>query len=526
MKRNQPPTLATRVRSGAVWNLATTIILRLSNILLTAVIAHILAPRDFGAYAVSLTAFAIVSAVGEFGVASCLIRADFDIDALAPTMVTVSLATSAVLAAAMAVAAEPIASMLGSAYAAGPVRVMSLAVILTGVMAVPSAQLIRDFRQDKLFLANVAAFVPSTLLLIVLAKSGGGAMAFAWSRVAGQFVVGLVFIIAVKKNYFAGLNRMALNVLFRFGVPLASANFVNFILINVDYALVGRFMGAVALGTYVLAFNVSAWPSSLLSAMINNVAMPAFSRVKQDAVLLRDAVVDGVRMIAFVVLPMCGIIMALARPLVATLYGPKWAASANVLSFLTIYAACSLICVLVANIISSMGYPKLLLVIQLIWLAALTPAMLLGVHDDGIVGAAFAHIAVIGPIVLPCYLLVLRRATGVGFRPVARAIFPALIAAVGAGLAAKAVSSQFTSPLVQLLAGSLVGGLVYVLIAAPQLLTRLNRAQLRRLRKNRVFRIYVTTARAVGLSVPGGPRHAAPRVRVRRAGPISQLAER
>jgi len=112
--------------------MASTVVLRFSNILITAVVAHILAPRDFGVFAVALTAFAIVSAIGELGVASCLIRADLDIDSLAPTMATVSMATSALLAAAMAVFARPIAAALGSPYAAGAVRVMALAVILTG----------------------------------------------------------------------------------------------------------------------------------------------------------------------------------------------------------------------------------------------------------------------------------------------------------------------------------------------------------------------------------------------------------
>jgi lipopolysaccharide exporter len=274
---------------------------------------------------------------------------------------------------------------------------------------------------------------------------------------------------------------------------------------------------------------VSSWPSSLLSTVINNIAMPAFSRVKRDADLLRRAVVDAVRMIAFVVMPMCAVIMALARPLVVTLYGSKWTSSANVLSFLTIYAAVSLICVLVANIISSMGYPKLLLSIQLIWLGALTPAMILGVHYDGIVGASFAHIAVIGPIVLPCYLIVLKRATGVSIAKVVGALLPALVAGVVAGLAAKVVAAQFTSPLVQLLAGGVAGGLLYVLIAIPQFFGRLKPAQLRRLRRYPMFRAYLNAAKTVGLTSGSAPRHAAPRparhIRVARPARVTPVVE-
>src|SRR6516162_7198237 len=135
-----PPSLSARVRRGALWSALSTLVLRLVTIAITAVVAHILTPRDFGVFTVALTAYLIVSSLGELGVASCLVRADLDLDSLAPTMVTVSLTTSAVLAGAMGIFAKPIATALGSADAAGTVRVMALAVILAGVFAVPNAE--------------------------------------------------------------------------------------------------------------------------------------------------------------------------------------------------------------------------------------------------------------------------------------------------------------------------------------------------------------------------------------------------
>jgi O-antigen/teichoic acid export membrane protein len=519
MTENVSQPLSASVRRGALWNVATTLVLRLANILITAVVARILDPRAFGEFAVALTAYAIVSAIGEFGVASCLIRADLDIDSLAPTMATVSLATSVILAAAMVFFAEPIAAALGSAYAAGPVRVMALAVIMTGVFAVPGAQLVRDFKQDKLFLANVISFVPSTIALLLLAKTGSGAMAFAWSRVLGQFVVGCVLIASVPKIYLPGIARSALLLLFRFGLPLAAANFVNYILLNVDYALVGHLLGAVALGTYVLAFNVASWPSNLLGAMINNVAMPAFSRVKHDAVLFRDAIINSQRALCLVVMPMCGALMALARPLVLTLYGSKWAASADVLSFLSIYSAISMICLLFANILASIGRTKVLFVIQLAWLAELAPAMALGVRRDGIVGAAIAHIVIIGPVVLPCYYLALKRATGVRLGALAKATSPALLASAAAALVARAATSPFNSPLMQLAAGLSVYGLVYVIAVAPQAIILLNQEQAAKLGLSRILQLYDIAARLIRVPISSRPE----RVGDNGGGPARQM---
>ena len=489
------PSLSKRVRQGALWSVLSTLILRLSNIAITAVVAHILAPRAFGVFAVALTSYAIISAVGQLGVASCLMRADLDVETMAPTLVTVSMVTNAILAIAMALFARTIAGALGSVDGAEAVRIMALALLLEGMFAVPFGLLTRDFKQDKLFWANAISFVPSTVTLLLLAKSGDGALAFAWSRVISQFVLGCVMVTFLPRMYWPGIARNALSLLLKFGVPLAGANLVNYILLNVDYAFVGHLIGAVALGAYVLAFNVASWPAGLLGGVINTVSMPAFSRVKHDPMLLKSAMGSALRAVSLIVMPMCGLMMALARPLVLTLYGAKWAASAEVLSVLSLYGAISIICVLFANMLTSLGKAKFILVVQLIWLGALVPAMAVGVHRNGIVGAAYAHIVIIGPLVLPCYVVALRKATGVHFSTLIKAVLPSLLAAAVAAFAARAAASHFTRPLTQLFAGLVAGGLVYVAAAAPQGVALLGQQRAKKLHVLGLFRLHESIAR-------------------------------
>jgi lipopolysaccharide exporter len=479
-----------KVRKGAFWSLANTALLKVASLLITAVVAHILSPSDFGVFTIAMTAYVIVSSVGELGVSSCLIRADLDIDRLAPTMVTVSWVTSALQAAAMYAFARPIASALGSAAAADPIRVMALVLIIVGLFAVPSAQLVRSFRQDKLFLAEALSFVFSTAVLILLARSGSGALAFAWSRVVGQLISGFVLFVSVRRNYRPGITRAALSLLWKFGVPLGGANVITFILLNVDYALVGHLLGAIALGIYVLAFNVASWPGSLLGAMINNVSMPAFSQVKQDGATLNPAIIDAVRAIALVVMPISALTVALAEPLVVTLYGAKWTASANVLMVLALYGAISIMCILFSNILAALGRAGLLFVVQLIWLVSLIPAMAAGVHLRGVVGAALAHIVILVPIVLPCYLVALKRTAGIRLWAVARSILPALLLAAAAGLVARYAAAQFANSVIQLMAGGAAGGVIYLLATAPQFITLLNRGKDTRQRGLTILRWY------------------------------------
>ena len=495
------PRLSVSVRRGVLWSALSTLLLRLFNVAVTAVVAHILAPRDFGVFTVALTAYTVISSLSEFGIGSCLIRADLDIDAMAPTMVTVSLMTSAVSGEVMALFARQIATALGSADGAESIRIMALAVLISGISSVPGAQLARDFKQDKLFLANIISLIPSTAVLILLAKSGNGAMAFAWSRLIASFVMCCVMVVSVPKHYRPGISRNALSILFRFGLPLAGANIINFILINVDYVFVGHLMGAVALGAYMLAFTLASSPGLLLGNVINSIAMPAFSRVKNDPDRLKNAMIGSLRAVSLILMPMCSLMWALARPLVLTLYGAKWEASVPVLSILSIYGGISIICILFANMLTSLGKAKFTLVVQVLWLCALVPAMVLGVHRNGIVGAAAAHIVVIVPLVLPSYLIALKRATGIRLTMLGRAVLPPLLAASAAALAARITAAQFASPLAQLVSGLTVGCLIYLAAAGPLLVAWLSHTQAARLRAPRLFRLYDSAARVVGRPV-------------------------
>jgi lipopolysaccharide exporter len=503
----EPKSMSASVRSGAAWSLASAMLLRLTSVLTTAIIAHILSRLDFGVFAIAMTANGIVNAVGELGMGSCLVRADLDLDSLGPTMVTVSVVTNTLQAGAMVVFAGPIAQALGSVRAVDSIRILALGMLLSSFAAVPNCQLVRDFRQNRLFLAQAIAFVPATAVLFLLAASGSGATAFAWSLVAGQLASGCVAIFSVKKIYLPGFTRSAMSVLFRSGLPLGGANIVNYVLLNVDYALLGHLMGAVALGTYVLAFNVASWPASLLGNVINNVSMPAFSRIKSDPDLLRSAIARAVRSISLAVLPISVLTLVLARPIVLTLYGAKWVSAAEALSVLAAYGAVSILCGLFANVLAGLGLSRLLFAVQLVWLAVLVPAMVIGVHKAGLIGAAVAHIAVIVPIVLPSYLFLLRRTTGVRLFVLARAVLPTLLAACAAALAAFGAASRLTSPLAQLAAGLAAGGLIYTVLTAPQAVELLIPGQRTNPLIRQILRVYRTAAFLAGIPGANKARH-------------------
>jgi lipopolysaccharide exporter len=453
--------IGVQIRRGAMWSALNTIVMKFANIAITAVVIRIVTPREFGVFAVAATLYAVVSSFGELGLSSCLARADLDPDAVAPTVVSVAMLSSVVLAGGMALAAGPFAAALGAPDADSAIRVLSLSVLLGGVFTAPAALLVRDFRQGWLFASTIVAFVPANVSLVLIAWHGNGAMAFAWSRVIGQIFAGAVMVWAVKKRYRPGLDRARLGMILRFGLPLAGANLLNYTLLNADYAFIGHTLGPALLGLYMLAFNVASWATSALAATINSVAMPAFSRVGADPELLRGLLGKAARIVCLLAFPISAMTLVLADPLIRSLYGPKWVDAGPVLAILSVYGAAFVLSLLLANILVGIGRSGRLFALQGVWVLVLVPTMAVGLTVAGLRGVAAAHIVVILIVVLPAYAAVLSRIVPGVSAVLLRAAVPPLLAAVAAAAAAALASMPIDPPVGKLVVGGTVGGVVY-----------------------------------------------------------------
>lgn len=467
------PSLARSVRHGAVWALAANIVMRFASVAVTAILARLLSKEDFGIFAVALAVYLVVASLAELGMASAVARSPMEPEEIAPTISSISILASVGIAVAMAVGAPLIASALGQPAAAEPIRVLAICLVLTGIFAVPGAQLVREFRQDKIFLGTVVGFLVANPILVVLALQGGGATSFAWSRVIGQLATGLVFVLSTSRRYWPRWRREVVGPLLRFGLPLSIANLVNWTLLNADYMILGRLVDAAQIGVYVIAFNVANWSTAVLGSVLNSVVVPAFGRVADDRDRLGAALVSAAGLVAAVALPIAAVSAALARPLVVTVFGARWAEASPVLVVLALYGALYAFSLLFANVLVATGQTVRLLLVQLGWVLVLVPGIVLGVRWAGLQGVAWAHVITIGLVAVPAYGVTVLRATGQRPAALLRAAVGPLLAALLAAGAARLVAGAFSTAWLALLVGGLAAGLVYLVAIAPTAIQRL-----------------------------------------------------
>ncbi|AXT85843.1 polysaccharide biosynthesis protein [Aeromicrobium sp. A1-2] len=411
------------------WSFANTVAARLGTLAIGIALARLLGPEEFGTYAVAFIALLAVLSFNELGVSLAIVRWTEDPRAIAPTVTSISLATSALITLAMLVAAGPFATAMGDPEAAGLVRMLSLCVLINGAVATPAALLQRYFRQDRRMICDQVNVWVGAGVSLAMALSGAGAISLVVGRLAGAVTSGILLIAYSPLPYRIGLDVRYVRPLLRFGGPLAGASIIVFAVGFVDQLSVGHALGPIALGYYVLAFNLASWPVSIFSQPLRSVAPAMFARLQHDPEAMVVAFHRILRLLAAVALPSCLLLAAAAPDIIRFVYGPAWLPAAEPLRWLCLMAALRIFFELTYDYLVVLRRSRSILTVQLIWFVALVPAVVIGVELGGTAGAGAAVTGVAAIVVLPLYLRALS-AVGVRGGAVWRHVAPALLAAV------------------------------------------------------------------------------------------------
>ncbi|WP_432245328.1 oligosaccharide flippase family protein [Arthrobacter sp. G.S.26] len=465
--------------AALAWSLLNTGVAKLGTLGIGILLARILGPDSYGTFAVAMVALLAVLTFNELGVSLAIVRWPGDPADIAPTVTTISILSSCLFCLAGLWAAPWFAAAMGDPDAAGVVRLMVCCVPISGVVATPAALLQRSFDQKtKMAIDQVNVWL-GAVISIVLALAGFGAMSLAIGRLAGTVVSGIMFVVKSPLPLRAGLDRKLLKPLLGFGLPLAGTSIIVFCLGYFDQLVIGNLLGPTMLGLYVLAFNLASWPVSVLSQPLRSVAPAALARLQHDPPRMRATVTALTGVLTAVTFPAVTLLAIQAGPIVQFVYGDAWAGAAAALTWLAMLAGLRIFFELIYDYLVVVGLTGSILTIQVCWLVALVPALLLGAAD-GIAGIARAQFLVAAAVVLPIYLWRLRTA-GIGpARMLRQGWLPALCSALLSGFAILVERAGLQPPFAQLISAAaaiaMMAGLLWIKRADISMLKAMGRS--------------------------------------------------
>ncbi len=434
--------------------------------LTTLVVIRVLMPEDYGLMAMASIPLFFAEMLGELGVGAALVqRTQVDESVLRP-VATMAYLLGCGLAVVLVLSSPLIAAAFREPQLMVIIAVLALVFPINSLRLVPDAMLWREMQFAKKAGAELVAAVLSSLLTLVLALRDAGVWALVFGVSANSilrtsFVLYLYGRVIPPSTQFRGIADVI-----SLGVWLVADKVSFAVYSRTDAAVVARVMGTEPTGVLAVASNLATLPMQKVNSIINDLSLPAFSRVRERGQGLREHLFKTVSWMSLIAFPVFFGISAVAPPLVLVVLGEKWAAAGPLIRVLALIVPLQMIANIVAIAMQSVGRPQpnvglflgtALLVGSGIWLLA----------DNGLNGVALAW--VIGyPIAFCGFLYAVRLRLQFGLSDCLRAMFrPALCAG------AMWVAVHWTDAWVyehfhavaRLLVQSAVGASVYLMLA-------------------------------------------------------------
>jgi PST family polysaccharide transporter len=442
------------------WSVISQLAVRMVSVASGIVLLRLLQPDEYGVYAFALAVVNILIAFNDLGQVLTIARWPGDVAHAARTSTTLALGTSGLCFVACVAAAPLLAEVTDHPEATGVLRLLACMLLVDAVTTVPRALLFRAFKHSRTAIGDLVGTVVNVGLSLSLAAAGTGTWAPAVGTIGAAVVTGVLVLAMAPSIPLPGWDPVVARKLLGFGFPLALATLVELTLLNVDYLIVARELGATALGLYAVAFNVSSWPSTLLTQAIRRVSVAGFAQIGPDPAQLAHSFVRSFGLLVTLLLPVCAALAVLSEPLLRVLYGDRIAPAAWALTWLVTLGGTRVAVGLVFDLLLSQGRSHTTFRLQLVWLVAVVPALALGAHVGGITAVALAHMAVAVLIALPLHLWAARD-LGVEPARLAESLIRPVLGVIGSVAVGLVAAATIATPVVALLLGGAVMVAVY-----------------------------------------------------------------
>jgi O-antigen/teichoic acid export membrane protein len=323
--RPVPGRMTSRTLGGLFWLFLGTGSQAVLQVLVLAVLSRLLAPADFGLVAAVLAVVGFSTIFSQLGIGPAVVQRLELKPAHLRMGFTLSLLLGFLLAALAWMFAPAVADCFRLPGLTPILRAVSLVFPLQGLSVVAESLLQRDLQFRRLAAIEVASVALGYGLVgIALAALGFG----AWSLVGGhlaQTVLKTAALLILRPHPMRPLwDRQACSELLYFGSGFTVARVGNYLGTYGDNFVIGRWLGAAALGIYGRAYQLVAGPAALFGTVLDRVLFPAMARVQTQPEQLAAAYRRGVALIALVTLPASAVLVVLAPELIHVLLGPGW----------------------------------------------------------------------------------------------------------------------------------------------------------------------------------------------------------
>ena len=299
--------------------------LAVAELIALLVLARLLSSHEFGLYAAALVVIKFSAIFQGLGVSPAIVQRPALEERHLRVGFTLSLLLGLAVPGLVWAMAPTIAHIMRLEDLAPVVRATCVVFLCQGIsmVALASAQRALRFR----WLAGVDAYTFAIGFVgagLTLAWFGFGVWALVGGLVAQNVLRMVVLLVGQRHPMRPMLERRAISELLYFGGGFTLARIFNYLATQVDKLVVGRWLGAEALGLFSLASQFMTQPAVIFGQILDRVLFPTMAMVQEEPARLARAYRSGIAACALFVLPSSVVVAIVAPELVLVLLGRGW----------------------------------------------------------------------------------------------------------------------------------------------------------------------------------------------------------
>ncbi|MBB6610709.1 lipopolysaccharide biosynthesis protein [Pontibacter sp. Tf4] len=436
--------LASKAVSGIKWGSASTVANAVMQIGYTAVMARLLNPEAFGLVALAGVVLRFGSYFANLGLNKAIVQKE----ELNPEHIRAAFTSSVLLGAlftAITWVAAPAAALFFKNPEAVPIiRVMAFMFLINGLSSTAVSLMERNMQFKALSILETISYILSYLGIgVILAYLDFGVWALVLASLSQFFFVSLGSYALTRHNVLFLFDWQAYKPLFAYGSRMSIISFLEFLSINLDTILIGRFLGDYKLGIYNRSRELVSQPMHMLTRTLIKVIFPSFSKMQSDNEKLGKAYLSSITLLAAIIIPICLGILVAAPEIVRILLGEKWAAAVPVLQILCLGIPLNFLTMFAGIICDAKAILDVKIILNIALMGVIAVFFYL-LKDFGLIGFAWA--VVLSEVVkMGFYQKVMKDALHINYGQQLLAYLPGLLNGVFAAAAIYVVTSLLSN---------------------------------------------------------------------------------
>lgn len=268
------------------------------NFIATLVLARLLVPEQFGLVAYCTIVIQYLDIINTAGINSALIARKEKLEEATNAALVINFIMGLVSFGVAWLIAPLIADFFHEEKITDLFRLLALVLPLDGFGLVPDALIQRNLRFRDRLIPDISRNILKGLTSIILAFLGWGPWSLIWGQIAGSVIGGVLSWILAGWRPSLKFDWRTTREMMSYGTHIIVVGFAGALRANIDYIIVGRVLGAAALGLYTMAYRIPELAIRSLNDVVARILFPLLSRTQSDLDTLRTFYLNYIRYVS------------------------------------------------------------------------------------------------------------------------------------------------------------------------------------------------------------------------------------